>query len=111
MTSTAEPANISPDYLRAKRRVAMLKAFYLHCAVYALVNVFLFLLNLSTGGAWWFYWPAFGWGIGVAAHAGVVWGGPHVRTWEEEMIQREMRREPRFLEATAGIFPGGGPSR
>ena len=46
-----------------------------HFAVYLLFGVFMFVLNLLTDpGNWWFYWPLFGWGIGIAAHAFTTYG-------------------------------------
>ncbi len=40
-------------YLRAKKRVENLKAFYIHLAVYLLVNVMLFVLNAVTDPGNW----------------------------------------------------------
>ena len=39
-----------------------------HLLAYVVVNGALFLINLATAGAWWFYWPIFGWGIALTAH-------------------------------------------
>ena len=73
------------SYQRAHARVQALKGFYIHATVFALVNVGLFIINLLTGGGWWFYWPLIGWGIGPGAHAlGVLGfgGGPWGRERE-----------------------------
>lgn len=35
------------NYLRAKKRVENLKAFYIHLTVYILVNLMLFFINIS----------------------------------------------------------------
>ena len=44
--------------------------FKIHFAVYVAVNALLIVINLvTTPGKYWFYWPLFGWGIGVAGHA------------------------------------------
>ena len=40
-----------------------------HLRAYAIVNCFLFLINLLTRGPWWFYWVVVGWGIGLAFDA------------------------------------------
>ena len=46
-----------------------------HFGTYLLFGVFFFVLNLLTDpGNWWFYWPMFGWGIGVVAHAFATYG-------------------------------------
>ena len=49
--------------------------FQAHFATYLLFGVFFFVLNLLTDpGNWWFYWPMFGWGIGIVAHAFATYG-------------------------------------
>jgi hypothetical protein len=60
-----------------------------------LVNAFLFLINSRTGSPWWFVWPAFGWGVGLAIH-GVTVFGMHgaARDWEERRL-RELIDEER----------------
>ena len=76
-------------YRRAKARVAALRLFYIHAAVYGLVNGGLLLLNLLVSPAYlWFYWSLLGWGIGLAAHALAVFGGFLGRDWEERQIRR-----------------------
>lgn len=37
-----------------------------HASVWAVVNVFLFMVDLLTAGGWWFYWPLLSWGLLVA---------------------------------------------
>jgi hypothetical protein len=50
----------------ARRKVGL----YIHATVYAVVNVVLITINLSTGTErLWFKWPLLGWGIGLLAHA------------------------------------------
>jgi hypothetical protein len=61
-------------YERAQARVKELKGFYIHASAYILVNIGLFVINLLTGGGWWFYWPLLGWGIGLGVHALSVFG-------------------------------------
>lgn len=43
--------------------------FVKHLVVFVFVNIFLFVLNLATGGDWWFHHVLFGWGIGLVFHA------------------------------------------
>ncbi len=48
--------------------------FYVHFAIYILVNALLIFLNYRSGDAWWAQWPALGWGIGIIGHALGVFG-------------------------------------
>jgi hypothetical protein len=87
----------SKAYERAKRRVDMLKAFYLHLLVYISVMLGLLLIDIFSGEGWWFYWPMIGWGIAVAVHGAVVLvtGGQFGRDWEERKIHEYMERDRR----------------
>lgn len=40
--------------------------FHRHLWSYIIVIGGLLLINVITTGPWWFQWPAFGWGIGLA---------------------------------------------
>ena len=85
-------------FRRAKRRVAVLKAYYIHLSVYIGVMVLLFFIDMLTGGFWWFYWPLLGWGIGILSHAFAVFGiagflGPE---WEKRKIKDLMGRTDRY---------------
>lgn len=40
--------------------------FHRHLWSYVIVIGGLLLINIMTPGPWWFQWPAFGWGIGLA---------------------------------------------
>ena len=85
-------------YQRAHARVQALKGFYTHATAYVVVNIALFIINLVTGGGWWFYWPLIGWGIGLGVHALNVFGlsGRLGQDWEErktrELMDQERRR-------------------
>ncbi len=85
-------------YQRAHARVQALKGFYTHATAYVVVNIALFVINLVTGGGWWFYWPLIGWGIGLGVHALNVFGlsGRLGQDWEErktrELMDQERRR-------------------
>jgi hypothetical protein len=56
----------------ARRRDGALKGLAIHAAVFVLVNLFLLVVDLVTGGAIWFYWATLGWGLGLALHAAVT---------------------------------------
>ena len=70
----------------ARERIEELRGFYAHLAAYVAVNVFLILVNLITSpGYLWFVFPLFGWGIGLAIHAVMVfWTG---NEWESRKLE------------------------
>ena len=80
-------------YLRAKKRVEAKIAFYLHLAVYIVVNLLLIIINLATStGYIWFKWPLLGWGIAIGFHALMTFvfsGGSVIK---EKMIEKEMEQ-------------------
>lgn len=80
---------------RAQRRVRELKGFYSHLAIYCIVITALFLINIATGRGWWFFWPAIGWGIGIAVHALSVYGLDSMlgADWEERKIRELMNKD------------------
>jgi hypothetical protein len=63
--------------------------------VFALVNLLLFALNMTTSRAHvWFPWPTLGWGIGLVAHGVSVfafgdWLGS---AWEERKVREYLER-------------------
>ena len=87
------------QYEQAKKQVTALRGFYSHLTVYLVVNIGLMLLNTVTHhGGWWWPWAAFGWGIGLVAHAANVFVFPGFlgKEWEERKIKEIMskRNEP-----------------
>ncbi|MEX0702101.1 MAG: 2TM domain-containing protein [Planctomycetales bacterium] len=83
-------------YHDARRKVEARMGFYIHLAVYVVVNAVLVAVDLSKPGSTWFYWPLLGWGIGIAFHAAkVFWpqrGGSFTERWIERETEKEMRR-------------------
>ena len=49
-------------------RTNAVRGFRVHVVAYAIGNGLLVLIDFLTPGSWWFFWPMFGWGIGVAMH-------------------------------------------
>jgi hypothetical protein len=81
------------NYEDAKERVEQLRGFYMHLAAFLLVNLFLIVTNwLTSPGDWWFYWPLFGWGIGLTLHGFSVFfdGGIFGKQWESKKIKELM---------------------
>jgi hypothetical protein len=75
---------------REARRIARRQWFWLHLAVFATLQVFLFVVwALGSGSYPWFIFPLFGWGIPIAAHAVFAFV---VQDAEEIMVQRAMRQ-------------------
>lgn len=80
-------------YLEAKKKVEAKIAFYLHLAVYLVVNLLLIIINLATSTSYlWFKWPLLGWGIAIGFHAlmtFVLSGGSVIK---EKLIEKEMEK-------------------
>jgi hypothetical protein len=81
------------EFAKAKRVATAKLLFYIHLAVFFMVNALLLAINLATSATHlWFKWPLLGWGVGVLAHALLTFvlpRGAGLRRW---MIEREMRR-------------------
>ena len=80
---------------RARKQVKEIRGFYASLGSYLVIIPALWILNLSTGGRIWAYWPTIGWGIGLAIHGlSVFAGGSFFGTaWEERKIEELMARE------------------
>jgi len=93
---TLPPSQDAPDLAGAKRRVAAIKGFYIHLAVFTAVMLVLLLLDFGTGRGWWVHWVLLGWGIGIIAHALAVYGRTprFVAEWEQRKL-RQLMNKPR----------------
>ena len=88
MTDIRSPAVDSALDRLARRRASAKMGWFIHAAVYAIVNLGLAALSLSAGRAWHLY-PLAGWGLGLATHGAAVWlVGPGAE-WRERLIERE----------------------
>jgi len=81
-------------YLRAKKRVKEIKGFYIHTAVFLILNLLLMFLNFRniTHLAYWAYLTPLLWGIGLLAH-GLSVILPYFifgKNWEERKIRELM---------------------
>ena len=90
-------------YLRLKK----IKRFYVHLAVYVLVNSFLIAntfykneYNLGAFLRWETFATAFFWGIGLVFHGFSVFGRDFIfnKEWEERKIQEIMNKEANKYE-------------
>lgn len=83
-------------YMKAKKKVDNIKAFYGHLLAYCLVIPFLFFINYMTSpGYWWFLYLMLGWGIGIGSHAFGVFGNNLIfgKDWEERKIKELMNED------------------
>jgi hypothetical protein len=77
---------------RARRRVNQKMGFYIHLAVYGLVNLGLVAINLMSGGQRWHLWPLAGWGLGLAIHGIVTFASLRGEGLRERMLDDEFAR-------------------
>jgi hypothetical protein len=81
-------------YERAKSRVEAKIGFFIHLAIYVVVNVLLIIINLNTDPEYlWFKWPLIGWGVGVIFHAVGVFFLSGGSMTKERMIEKEMKKQ------------------
>ena len=86
----------SEEYKRAKMRVDEVRGFWSHLAVYIIVNLGIFIVNmLTTPHQLWFYWSLLGWGIGLLAHGFHVFCAQGIfgKDWEERQIKKYMDKK------------------
>jgi 2TM domain len=82
------------DYERAETEIRAqdgLMSFYIHAAVYVLVNILLIVLNLVyVPDFLWFFFPLIGWGIGLTMHFlfGVLFVRRETRDWQARVELR-----------------------
>ncbi len=62
------PANLTAEE-RAHKRAKESTDVMWHVAIYAIVNIVLWAIDIAQGGGLdWAFWPTIGWGIAVAFH-------------------------------------------
>ena len=101
LTKNNQIMKISEDiqnssYVRAVERVEKLKEFYQNLASYCIVIPFLVFINLYTSPQFhWFWFPMFGWGIGVIFHGLDVYNyNPFLGSnWESKKIKELMKED------------------
>jgi sensor histidine kinase YesM len=84
--------NQSEKYIRAKKRVDELKGFYYGLVSYCVVIPFLIFVNYRTN--WehqWFWYPMFGWGLGVFIQGFRLLG--FNRGWEQKKVKQFMNSD------------------
>jgi len=86
-------------YLRALEKVEKLKEFYQNLASYCVVIPFLIFINLRFSPIFqWFWFPIFGWGIGLTFHFldvnnyNIFLG----KNWEDRKIKEMMKEDKNY---------------
>lgn len=90
-------------YIRAKKKVKSIRGFYVHFAVYLLINAFLIVTRIFSKGGfedlwdWQTYNTAIFWGIGILFHAFSVFGMEFLlgKDWESRKIKELMNKDKR----------------
>ncbi|WP_136481954.1 2TM domain-containing protein [Cognatitamlana onchidii] len=93
---TPSKPQIDDNYIRARKHVEELKGFYYSLGSYVLVIPFLIFINLKTVPQFhWFWFPMFGWGLGLAIQGFRVFvdNGSFGRGWEKRKIEKYMEEE------------------
>ena len=96
-TQSHTPSKISDSYVRARNHVDELKGFYYSLISYVLVIPFLIFIwyRFTPHTIQWFWFPMFGWGIGLAIQGFRVFvnDGAFGRNWEKRKIEKFMKDE------------------
>ena len=81
-------------YEKAREKVQEIKGFYVHFLVYVIVISLIVIVNLRfTPQYHWFWYPMFGWGLGLFFHWFGVIGVDRLgfgKDWEEKKIKEYM---------------------
>lgn len=96
MRTEQTSSKLDDSYMRALNHVDELKGFYYSLISYCLVIPFLIFINYKTSwGFQWFWFPMFGWGIGIAIQAFKVFvnDGAFGRNWEKRKMEEYMKNE------------------
>ena len=83
----------------ARRRAGAKLGWYVHAAVYVLVNLLVFSISeYGFGARAWSVKPLLGWGLGLALHGFSVWFLGAGGEFRERMVQKERERLQRQQE-------------
>ncbi|WP_412985946.1 2TM domain-containing protein [Pontimicrobium sp. IMCC45349] len=93
---TRTKSQYDDSYVRARKHVQEVKEFYYSLISYVFVIPFLIFINYRTSWNFqWFWFPMFGWGMGLIFHAYKVYVNDGVlgRSWERKKIEQYMQEE------------------
>lgn len=87
--------NESAKYLRAKKKVEELKGFYGNLVAYSIIIPIIIFINYKTSWQFqWFWFPVFGWGMGIIIQAFITFG--YGGNWEARKIKEIMEKENKY---------------
>lgn len=81
-------------YQKAVKRVKELKEFYISLVSYCVIIPLLIFINVTTSSYQWFWFPLFGWGMGLAIQAVKTFAIG--KNWEEKEIEKIMRKNKNY---------------
>jgi hypothetical protein len=87
--------HLHPDQIErlAHRRAGAKLAWYVHAAVYVVINLFIFAISrYGFGSRPWSVFPLLGWGVGLALHGISVFMMGAGGGLRERMVQKERER-------------------
>lgn len=91
------PFTDSQSYYRAQKMVHKIKAFYIHLLSYCIViSLFIFSNLLYSPEFHWFWFPVFGWGLGLFFHWLGIFGFQFLgfgKDWEDKKIREYMNQK------------------
>ncbi len=81
-------------YQDAYKYVQKRKDFWVHLALFLIVNANLITLNLAkTPDKLWFHWVLMGWGAGLLLNGFQVFGNGFAKNWEARKIEEIVKRD------------------
>ncbi|SDS67545.1 hypothetical protein SAMN04515667_2715 [Formosa sp. Hel1_31_208] len=97
MKAIEPKSKFDDSYVRARKRVEEMKEFYYSLISYCFVIPFLFFIwyTFTPNTIQWFWFPMFGWGMGLVFHAYKVYVNDGVlgSGWEKRKIEKFMQEE------------------
>lgn len=78
----------------ARSRAEAKYLFYKHLGVFVVINLMLFVINITTSPNYiWAVWPLFGWGVAIALHALQVFAFGGRNAVLDRMTEMEMQKD------------------
>ncbi|WOP14318.1 2TM domain-containing protein [Ottowia sp. SB7-C50] len=91
MNTSSTPMTAEQIDRLARKRAGAKAGWFMHAAIYVIVNLGLAGMALA-GGRTWHVYPLLGWGLGLAIHGAAVWLAGPGATWRERLVAQERER-------------------